>query len=166
MTARDGTTLMNYVARPVGAGPFGVVLERTPYLRTDKANGEFWASRGYIYVKQDVRGRGGSGGVLDMNAMQEQDGYDAVEWAAALPGSNGKVGMIGHSNPGLYAWYAAIAAAASSRHDRPDRCHRRSAAHRPLHRHGLLADDRAVALPDGGEGDDVGHQQRERGGGV
>jgi uncharacterized protein len=109
MTARDGTTLMNYVARPVGAGPFGVVLERTPYLRTDKANGEFWASRGYIYVKQDVRGRGGSGGVLDMNAMQEQDGYDAVEWAAALPGSTGKVGMIGGSNPGLYAWYAAIA---------------------------------------------------------
>ena len=109
MTARDGTTLMNYVARPVGDGPFGVVLERTPYLRTDQANGEFWASRGYIYVKQDVRGRGGSGGVLDMNAMQEADGYDAVEWAAALPGSNGKVGMIGRSNPGLYAWYAAIA---------------------------------------------------------
>lgn len=109
MTARDGVTLMNYVARPAGAGPFGVVLERTPYLRTDPAAGEFWASRGYIYVKQDVRGRGGSGGVLDMNAMQEQDGYDAVEWAAKLPGSNGKVGMIGRSNPGLYAWYAAIA---------------------------------------------------------
>ena len=110
MTARDGTTLMNYVARPVAVGPFGVVLERTPYLRIDKANGEFWASRGFIYVKQDVRGRGGSGGVLDMNAKQEQDGYDAVEWAAKLPGSNGKVGMIGGSNPGLYAWYAAIAA--------------------------------------------------------
>jgi putative CocE/NonD family hydrolase len=109
MTARDGTTLMNYVARPVGRGPFGVVLERTPYLRTDKTSGEFWASRGYIYVKQDVRGRGGSGGVLDMNAMQEEDGYDAVEWAAGLPGSNEKVGMIGRSNPGLYAWYAAIA---------------------------------------------------------
>ena len=110
MTARDGTVLMNYVARPAGAGPFGVVLERTPYLRIDKANGEFWASRGYIYVKQDVRGRGGSGGVLDMNSMQEQDGYDAVEWAAALQGSNGKVGMIGGSDPGLLAWYAAIAA--------------------------------------------------------
>jgi uncharacterized protein len=109
MKARDGTTLMNYVARPVGDGPFGVVMERTPYLRTDKTNGEFWATRGYIYVKQDVRGRGGSDGVLDMNAMQEQDGYDAVEWAAALPGSNGKVGMIGRSNPGLYCWYAAIA---------------------------------------------------------
>src|SRR6202011_4107767 len=109
MTAREGTTLMNYVARPVGAGPFGVVLERTPYLRIDKANGAFWASRGYIYVKQDVRGRGGSGGVLDMNSMQEEDGYDAVELAANLPGSNGKVGIIGGSDPGLLACYAAIA---------------------------------------------------------
>ncbi|GMV06358.1 MAG: X-Pro dipeptidyl-peptidase [Gemmatimonadota bacterium] len=109
MTARDGTTLMSFVGRPVGPGPFGVVMERTPYLRIDTANAVFWASRGYIYVKQDVRGRGGSGGVLDMNALQEEDGYDAVEWAAALPGSNGRVGMIGRSNPGLYAWYAAIA---------------------------------------------------------
>lgn len=109
MTARDGTTLMNFVAHPDGPGPFAVVMERTPYLRIDTTNAVFWASRGYIYVKQDVRGRGGSGGVLDMNAMQEQDGYDAVEWAAALPGSSGKVGLIGRSNPGLYAWYAAIA---------------------------------------------------------
>lgn len=109
MTARDGTILMSFVGRPVGEGPFGVVMERTPYLRIDTASAAFWASRGYIYVKQDVRGRGGSDGVLDMNAMQEQDGYDAVEWAAALPGSNGKVGMVGRSNPGLYAWYAAIA---------------------------------------------------------
>ncbi len=109
MTARDGTTLMSFVARPVGSGPFGLVMERTPYLRFDTTNGVFWASRGYIYVKQDVRGRGGSDGVLDMNALQEQDGYDAVEWAAALPGSNGKVGMVGRSNPGLYTWYAAIA---------------------------------------------------------
>ena len=110
MEARDGTTLMSFVGHPVGEGPFGVVMERTPYLRIDTANAVFWASRGFIYVKQDVRGRGGSGGILDMNALQEEDGYDAVEWAAALPGSNGKVGLIGRSNPGLYAWYAAIAA--------------------------------------------------------
>jgi len=109
MSARDGTTLMGFVGRPVGEGPFPVVMERTPYLRIDTANAVFWASRGYIYVKQDVRGRGGSGGVLDMNAMQEQDGYDAVEWAGTLPGSSGKVGMVGRSNPGLYTWYAAIA---------------------------------------------------------
>ena len=110
MKARDGTVLMNFVGTPSGKGPFGVVMERTPYLRIDTAAAIFWASHGFIYVKQDVRGRGGSNGVLNMNAMQESDGYDAVEWAAKLPGANGKVGMIGRSNPGLYAWYAAIAA--------------------------------------------------------
>ena len=110
MHARDGTLLTSFVGRPVGKGPFGVVMERTPYLRRDTAAAVFWASRGYIYVKQDVRGRGGSGGVLDMNDHQMEDGYDAVEWAGKLPGSNGKVGMVGRSNPGLYAWYAAIAA--------------------------------------------------------
>jgi putative CocE/NonD family hydrolase len=110
MKARDGTILMNFVGTPVGNGPFGVVMERTPYLRFDTAAAKFWSSRGYIYIKEDVRGRGGSEGVLDMNAMQERDGYDAVEWAGKLPHSNGKVGMIGRSNPGLYAWYAAIAA--------------------------------------------------------
>lgn len=110
MKARDGTVLMNFVGTPSGDRPFGVVMERTPYLRIDTAAAIFWASHGFIYVKQDVRGRGGSGGVLDVNAMQETDGYDAVEWAAKLPHANGKVGMIGRSNPGLYAWYAAIAA--------------------------------------------------------
>ena len=110
MKARDGTTLMSFVGTPDGPGPFGVVMERTPYLRIDTAAAIWWGSRGFIYVKQDVRGRGGSDGVLDMNAMQEQDGYDAVEWAAKLPKSNGKIGMVGRSNPGLYAWYAAIAA--------------------------------------------------------
>lgn len=110
MTARDGTTLMSFVARPVGAGPFPVVMERTPYLRTDSSGGRWWASRGYLFVKQDLRGRGGSAGDADPNLHEVEDGYDAVEWAAALPGSSGRVGLVGGSNPGLSAWYAAIAA--------------------------------------------------------
>ncbi len=39
-----------------------------------------------------------------------RDGYDAVEWAAALPGANGRVGLIGHSDEGRLAWYAAVGA--------------------------------------------------------
>ena len=39
-----------------------------------------------------------------------QDGYDAVEWAARLPGANGKVGLIGHSDEGRLAWFAAVSA--------------------------------------------------------
>jgi uncharacterized protein len=109
MKARDGTTLMSLVARPIGDGPFPVVMERTPYLRLNYGGAaQYWASRGYILVRQDVRGRGGSEGLYLHQVDQVNDGYDAVEWAAQLPGSNGKVGLIGGSNPGQYAVQAAL----------------------------------------------------------
>ena len=109
MHARDGTMLMNQVTRPAGDGPFPVVLMRTPYGRRGQtANGRWFASRGYIFVAQDVRGRFGSDGVFRDLAGQDADGYDAVEWAAALPGSNGKVGMVGGSYEGWTQWYAAV----------------------------------------------------------
>ena len=37
-----------------------------------------------------------------------EDGYDTVEWAAKLPGSNGKVGMFGLSYFGKTQWQAAV----------------------------------------------------------
>jgi putative CocE/NonD family hydrolase len=111
MTTRDGARLVSYVARPVGPGPFGVVLMRTPYTRITRLAGRYWASRGYIYVAQHVRGRdisdGNDFGDYDTDV---RDGYDAVEWAARLPGANGRVGMIGHSDEGRLAWYAAVSA--------------------------------------------------------
>jgi uncharacterized protein len=111
MKTRDGARLVSYIARPVGNGPFGVVLQRTPYTRILHPAGRYWASRGYIFVAQHVRGRDISDGKdfgdydTDVN-----DGYDAVEWAAKLPGANGKVGLIGHSDEGRLAWYAAVGA--------------------------------------------------------
>ncbi|MEV6772148.1 CocE/NonD family hydrolase [Nocardia sp. NPDC051030] len=59
---------------------------------------------GYIEVIADVRGTGGSTGAW--NPASKQDGLDGVElvdWAAKLPGSNGKVGMFGYSFPALDA---------------------------------------------------------------
>ena len=41
--------------------------------------------------------------------MRSEDGYDTVEWAAALPHSNGKVGMFGGSYVGATQMLAAIA---------------------------------------------------------
>jgi len=111
MPTRDGAHLATYIARPVGKGPFGVVLQRTPYRRILHAAGVWWASRGYIFVAQHVRGREeSSGDVRDFGNYDHdiQDGYDAVEWAARLPGANGKVGMIGHSDEGRLVWYAAV----------------------------------------------------------
>ena len=111
MRTRDGARLASYVARPVGKGPFGVVLQRTPYTRILHPAGRYWASRGYIFVAQHVRGRdvsdGNNFGDYDTDVS---DGYDAVEWAARLPGANGRVGLIGHSDEGRLAWYAAVSA--------------------------------------------------------
>jgi hypothetical protein len=113
MTARDGVKLETYVVRPVGPGPFGVVMQRSPYSSVNAAAGRWWASRGYIYVGQLVRERGNStGDMKDFGNYDHdiQDGYDAVEWAAKLPGANGKVGLIGHSDEGRLAWFAAVSA--------------------------------------------------------
>lgn len=111
MKTRDGARLANYIARPVGKGPFGVVLQRTPYTRILHPAGHYWASRGYIFIAQHVRGRdvsdGNDFGDYDTDV---RDGYDAVEWAAQLPGANGRVGLIGHSDEGRLAWYAAVSA--------------------------------------------------------
>ena len=109
MKTRDGAKLVSYVARPVGPGPFGVVMQRTPYTRILHSAGRWWAARGYIFVAQHVRGRDISDGTAFGDYDTDvRDGYDAVEWAAKLPGANGKVGMIGHSDEGRLAWYAAV----------------------------------------------------------
>ena len=111
MPTRDGARLATYIARPVGRGPFGVVMQRTPYRRVLRGPGRWWASRGYIFVAQHVRGREqSSGDVADFGdySTDINDGYDAVEWAARLPGANGRVGMIGHSDEGRLVWFAAV----------------------------------------------------------
>jgi len=111
MKTRDGARLVSYIARPAGNGPFGVVLQRTPYTRILHPAGRFWASRGYIFVAQHVRGRDISDGTdFGDYDTDVRDGYDAVEWAAKLPGANGRVGLIGHSDEGRLAWYAAVSA--------------------------------------------------------
>ncbi|HMA41024.1 MAG TPA: CocE/NonD family hydrolase, partial [Gemmatimonadales bacterium] len=62
MPTRDGARLATYIARPVGDGPFGVVMQRTPYRRVLHGPGVWWASRGYIFIGQHVRGREQSSG--------------------------------------------------------------------------------------------------------
>ena len=60
-------------------------------------------------IVQDVRGRFASDGDWYPFKHEASDGYDAVEWAAALPYSNAKVGMIGDSYVGATQLLAAIA---------------------------------------------------------
>jgi hypothetical protein len=108
---RDGMTLRGDIYRPKAEGEFPVLLQRTPY---DKRGGVDFglkaAARGYVVVIQDVRGRYTSEGEWYPFLHESEDGYDTVEWAAALPYANGKVGMFGGSYVGATQMLAAIAA--------------------------------------------------------
>lgn len=112
MKTRDGVVLYADIYRPKSPDKFPVILMRTPY---DKS--VTWAvspvfqmvPRGYVVVIQDVRGRYTSEGEWYPFKHEQADGYDTVEWVAALPYSNGKVGMIGASYVGATQMLAAIA---------------------------------------------------------
>lgn len=106
---RDGVTLAADVYRPAGEGKFPVLLQRTPYNRAGGAGGfAELASHGYVVINQDTRGRFDSGGEFYPFRYESPDGYDTVEWAAALPNSNGKVGMFGGSYVGATQMLASI----------------------------------------------------------
>jgi uncharacterized protein len=107
---RDGVTLRADICRPKAEGKFPVLLTRTPYDRNGAADFCLKAvPRGYVVIAQDVRGRYASEGDWYPFKYESQDGYDTVEWAAALPYSNGKVGMFGGSYVGATQYLAAIA---------------------------------------------------------
>jgi predicted acyl esterase len=115
MTTRDGVKLAANVFLPAGSGPFPVVLSRTPYLKD--ALGELsgysaqkYTDAGYAFVMQDVRGKGHSEGFYEAFIPDLEDGYDAVEWVAKQPWSNGRVGMVGASALGITTNLAAMAA--------------------------------------------------------
>jgi len=107
---RDGVTLRADIYRPRAEGKFPVLLERTPYDKTSEAGfGVKGAERGYVVVIQDTRGRYASEGEWYTFKNEADDGYDTVEWAAALPYADGKVGMFGGSYVGATQFWAAIA---------------------------------------------------------
>ena len=106
---RDGVTLRADIYRPRAEGKFPVLLERTPYDKTQERDfGMKGAARGYVVVVQDTRGRYASEGEWYTFKNEANDGYDTVEWAAALPYADGKVGMFGGSYVGATQFWAAI----------------------------------------------------------
>ena len=95
---------------------FPAILEMIPYRKddwraaSDESRGEWLAARGYAFCRLDIRGTGSSPGVAldEYTARETQDGYDAVEWLAAQPWSNGKVGMWGISYGGFTSIQVAL----------------------------------------------------------
>ncbi|PYV16338.1 MAG: peptidase S15, partial [Acidobacteria bacterium] len=94
---------------------FPAIVEYHPYRKDDVTRGgadvhRYFAERGFIGVRLDVRGTGGSDGVNtdEYRAVEQLDGYDAVEWLAAQPWSNGRIGMWGTSYGGFTALQVAM----------------------------------------------------------
>jgi predicted acyl esterase len=124
---RDGTKLAANVYKPAGTGPWPVVMTRTPYLKDGRIDKEHdpdgskmrealvkqarhYTDAGFVFVHQDVRGKGRSQGFYAAFENDVEDGYDSVEWAAKQPWSNGKIGLSGGSAMGITSNEAAMAA--------------------------------------------------------
>lgn len=106
LTLPDGVRLDADLYRPAEGGPWPVLLMRQPYGRRIAstvvfAHPRWYAAQGYLVVIQDVRGTGTSEGRFMAFESEMADGAATVAWAAALPGSNGRVGMYGFSYQGM-----------------------------------------------------------------
>lgn len=105
---RDGVGLATDLYLPKGVEKAPTILVRTPYKKEmGELQARFYARRGYAFAIQDCRGRFGSEGAWEPFVNEARDGFDAIEWLAKQPWSNGKVGMIGGSYLGWVQWWAA-----------------------------------------------------------
>ena len=115
---RDGVRLATDIYHPArggvrAEGKFPVILERTPYGKTQVSRAEidcgmsaawpraelaaWFAQQGYVVVFQDCRGRYGSEGEFVKYLSDGEDGYDTVAWLAAQSWCDGKVATHGLS---------------------------------------------------------------------
>lgn len=122
---RDGVQLHAIALSPRGAtDSLPIILIRTPFgadreVPTSEVPPPYLelAKDGYIFVVEDVRGRGGSGGSFEslrplhdgqdtLGTDESTDAWDTIDWLVKnLPGNSGKVGMLGISYRG---WLAAM----------------------------------------------------------
>ena len=118
---RDGVRLFTVVLVPrTSTAALPVLMSRTPYGTggwggTTNIGVAFkeLIEDGYVFVFQDIRGQHQSEGVFIMNrpprdrrdpqAVDEAtDTWDTIEWLLKnVPGTNGRVGMLGISYPGF-----------------------------------------------------------------
>lgn len=106
---RDGVELSATLYLPEGQeAPKPALFTLTPYVaQVSHELGVYFAERGYPFLTVDVRGRGNADGRFRANGNEARDGHDIVEWLAAQPFCNGKVGMWGGSYAGYVQWAAA-----------------------------------------------------------
>ncbi len=117
---KDGVRLAATLYMPDGAKPgekFPAVLDYLPYRKDDStAAGDYpknayFARRGYVGARVDIRGFGASEGRPTDREYSEQeqiDGEQVIHWLATQPWSNGRVGMYGISWGGFNALQMAM----------------------------------------------------------
>jgi hypothetical protein len=102
---RLAVTLYMPVARKSGER-FPALLEYLPYRKDDDeavrdyGNHMYFARRGYVGARVDIRGFGESEGAppdREYSAQEQQDGEQVIAWLAHQRWSNGNVGMLGIS---------------------------------------------------------------------
>jgi predicted acyl esterase len=123
----DGSTLKANIFRPDSEGRFPVIMSMTAYMKDrpwpvpeghearpgryqvwEVPNPERWVPWGYVLIRVDTRGFGQSRGrASGLNEQEAEDYYDAIQWAAHQPWSNGNVGLSGVSYIAINQWYVA-----------------------------------------------------------
>lgn len=105
-----------YWAKDVNAAIDYLADQPQPYLKSPFWNGNMEACdfnytvpRGFAHIIPDPRGIGNSEGYGTKPWFNTEDVYDMVEWIAAQPWCNGKVGMIGPSAYSIIQIHAAVA---------------------------------------------------------
>ncbi len=110
---RDGIRLATDLHLPDGAGPFPVILERTPYGRHLPSRSEitaadrtpisraglaaYFTAHGYAVAFQDTRGRYGSEGRFVKYLSDGEDGFDTCAWLRSQPWCDGRICTMGLS---------------------------------------------------------------------
>jgi uncharacterized protein len=116
MKTRDGVVLRANIVYPEGSDPAPAIVCRTPYDKNIRLASFAHlgaldaANAGFAVVFQDIRGRFASEGewsLMGWDAVEQNDGYDCVEWVADQAWCNGRVGMVGGSYEALNAMAAA-----------------------------------------------------------
>jgi len=106
LVLRDGVRLISRIWLPNSNGPWPALLMRQPYGREiastiTYSHPEWWATKGYMVIIQDVRGMGSSEGVFKGFSQEASDTSETHEWVRSLKECNGKLGLYGFSYQGF-----------------------------------------------------------------
>ena len=109
---RDGVRLATDVYLPEGEGPFPTLLTRIRGSRSAAfivgvllLNPLEAVRRGYAVAVQEVRGRSGSEDSWHPFVHERSDGEDCLDWVAAQPWCDGRVGVYGTAYSASTALY-------------------------------------------------------------